>query len=117
MQDGPPGDLTTSERLDLLRKYETSWKNFEWSERNSIPSESPLLYFYGNVLAWRSFRGGETIDFRQLPSRLRGVPMRQSMLRLAFYVQDFGMDISQDLLVMIECVEKYVWWPLSNGLS
>ena len=114
MEDASPGDLTTSERLDLLRRYEASWKNLEWSEHNTIPS--PLRVFeitrnyYGNVLAWMSGREGETIDFIQLPSRLRNIPMRQWTLRFDFEVREFGVDSSQDLLVTVESVERYVWW-------
>ena len=109
MEDGPPGDLTTSERLDLLKRYEASWKNLEWNEHNPIPP--PLRGWlgvsdsYGNVLACRS--GGEfyTIDFIQLPSRLRGIPMQQWTLRFDFEVREFGVDSSQDLLVVVEEVE------------
>ena len=113
MEDGPAGDLSTSERLDLLRRYETSWKNLEWNEHNTIFSPSrdfKFWNFYGNFLGWRSGREGEAIDFIQLPSRLRGIPMRQWTLRFDFYVREFGVDSSQDLLVTIESVKKYVWW-------
>ena len=112
MEDGPLGGLITSERLDLLRRYEASWKNLEWSEHNTISEAISSLWhgFYGNVLACRCVRGGKSIDFRQLPSRLRGIPMRQWTLKFGFYVQAFGIDLSQDLLVTIESVDKYVWW-------
>jgi hypothetical protein len=112
MEDGPPGDLSTSERLELLRSYEVSWKNFEWNEYNTTPS--PLRgtwIFCGNVWAHRSL-GGRRIDFVQLPSRLRGIPMRQWNLTFDFDVEDIGVDSSQDLLVTIEGVEKYVWWSM-----
>ena len=118
MEDGPPGDLTTSERLDLLRKYEASWKNIEWNEHNTIPSRprEGVWEFYGNV--WAHSQGSEAIEFVQLPSRLRGIPMRQWTLRFDFEVRDFSMDPSQDLLVMVENVGKYVWWSSSSdGLS
>ena len=41
MVDGPPGSLTTSERLELLRRYEVSWETFEWSEKNTLDYPSP----------------------------------------------------------------------------
>ena len=50
MVDAPPGGLTPSERLELLRSYEASWKNIEWSEHNTILRPQGLAWeFYGNV--------------------------------------------------------------------
>ena len=108
MEDGPPGELTTSERLDLLRRYEASWKNLEWNEHKAIPSVQgwPVGISsrdsYGKVLGLFSIMPhGEdkTIDFIQLPSHLRGIPMRQWKLRFDFEVQleEIGVDSSQDL--------------------
>jgi hypothetical protein len=101
MTVGPPSALATSERLELLRRYEASWKNIEWSEHNTIVSPDGHLWeFYGNV--WAHSRGSDAIEFVQLPSRIRGIPMRQWTLRFDFSVRDFSMDPSQDLLVTIE---------------
>ena len=101
MVDGPPGELTTSERLELLRKYEASWKNIEWNEDNTVTfSVGPAQKIYGNV--WAHSKGRDAIDFIQLPSRLRGIPMRQWTAKFGFDIQDFGMDPSQDLLVTVE---------------
>jgi hypothetical protein len=116
-EDGPPGDLTISKRLELLRIYEVSWKNLEWNEYNTIPSKVPspirgIWEFYGNV--WAYCRGAANIEFIQLPSHLRGIPMRHWILRFDFEVREFGVDSSQDLLVTIENFEKYVWWSISR---
>ena len=108
MVDGPPGNLTTSERLELLRRYETSWKNIEWSEHHTIPlspGDGTNWELYGNI--WGNSRGSDAIDFVQLPSRLRGISLRQWTLRFDFDVAHFRMDPSQDLLVTIE-FRKYV---------
>jgi hypothetical protein len=108
MVDGPPGSLTTSERLELLRSYEASWKNIQWGEHNTVSyPQGPASELYGNV--WAHSRGSNAIDFVQLPSRLRGISMRQWTLRFDFDVRDFSMDPSQDLLVLIEnTFRKYV---------
>jgi hypothetical protein len=110
MVDGPPGDLTTPKRLELLRSYEASWKKVDWSEHNTIHSPVDHVWeFYGNV--WAYCRGADAIDFVQLPSRLRGIPMRQWTLRFDFAVRDFSMDPSQDLLVMVEKNSReYALW-------
>jgi len=101
MEDGPPGGLSTSERLELLRSYEASWKNFEWSEHNIVPYSRGLAWdFCGNV--WGHSRGSDAIDFVQMPSGLRGISLRQWTLTFDFDVRDFSMDPSQDLLVTIE---------------
>jgi hypothetical protein len=105
MVDGPPGRLSLSERLKLLRNYETSWKNLDWNEHTSIPvPDGGLWELYGNV--WAHSRGDGEIVCVQLPSRLRGISMHQWTLRFDFSLRDFGMDPSQDLLVTIE--SRYV---------
>ena len=108
-EDGPPGDLTTSKRFDLLRKYEASWKNIEWNEHNTIISSTggPGVWeLYGNV--WAHNNESDAMEFVQLPSRIRSIPMRQWTLRFDFAVRDFSMDPSQDLLVVIADIRKYV---------
>jgi hypothetical protein len=105
MVDGPPGRLSLSERLKLLRNYETSWKNLDWNEHTSIPvPDGSLWELYGNV--WAHSRGEKEIVCVQLPSRLRGISMRQWTLGFDFTLRDFGIDPSQDLLVTIE--SRYV---------
>jgi len=101
MEDGPPGGLTTSERLESLRNYEASWKKLEWTEYHTLSyTEGPAWALYGNV--WAHSRGSDAINFVQLPSRIRGIPMCQWTLRFDFDVREFCMDPSQDLLVIIE---------------
>lgn len=101
MVDGPPGRLSTSERLSLLRSHETSWKNLDWNTHTCLPvPEGTLWELYGNV--WAHSRGNDAIYFVQIPSRLRDIPLRQWTIRLGFPLRDFGMDPSQDLLVAIE---------------
>ncbi|KAI9461008.1 hypothetical protein BJY52DRAFT_1415680 [Lactarius psammicola] len=115
MVDGPPGDLTASERLELLRSYSASWKNIEWNEHTTIPSPVGHLWeLYGNV--WAHSRGSDAIEFVQLPSRLRGIPMRQWTLRFDFALRDFGMDPSQDLLVTIENFRNCTLYPQAKGI-
>jgi hypothetical protein len=108
MVDGPPGRLTTLERLSLLRSYETSWKNLDWNAQTSLPiPDGNLWELYGNV--WAHSIGADSIDFVQIPSRLRGIPLRQWTLKLDSPMRDFTMDPSQDLLVTIGRATKCVW--------
>ena len=112
MVDGPPSRKNTSERLSLLRSYETSWKNLDWNTHTSLPvfeggASLSLWELYGNV--WAHSRGNDVISFVQIPSRLRDIPLRQWTIRLDFPIRDFGMDPSQDLLVTIEMATEYVW--------
>lgn len=108
MVDGPPSRLGASERLSLLRSYETSWKNLDWNTHISLPvPEGSLWELYGNV--WAHSKGKNAIFFVQIPSRLRGIPLRQWTIGLGFSIRDFGMDPSQDLLVAIEMATTCVW--------
>lgn len=106
--DGPPSRLSTTERLSLLRSYETSWKNLDWNTHISLPvPEGSLWELYGNV--WAHSRGNNSIFFVQIPSRLRDIPLRQWTIRLDYPLRDFGIDPSQDLLVAIELSTQCVW--------
>jgi hypothetical protein len=114
MADGPPSHLSTSERLSLLRSYEASWRNLDWNAYESqLVPEGSLWELYGNV--WAHTKGNHTINFIQLPSRLRGIPMRQWTVRLDFAPRDFGIDPAQDLLVTVERVTKCVRSTLGVG--
>lgn len=109
MIDGPPSRLGTSERQSLLRSYNASWKCLDWNEHTCLPvaADGRLWELYGNV--WAHSRGTYTIELVQLPSRLRGIPLRQWTIKLDFAPRDFGMDPAQDLLATVERVTKYVW--------
>jgi len=111
MVDGPPSQLSTSDRLSLLRSYNASWKNLDWNAHTSLRVPDGRLWeLYGNV--WAHSNGIDTIDLVQMPSRLRGISLRQWTIRLGFAPQDFGMDPAQDLLATVERVTKYVWLTL-----
>jgi hypothetical protein len=107
MVDGPPGQLSTSARLSSLRSYDAAWRNLEWNAEVSqnVPS-GRLWELYGNV--WAHAKGNDTILLMQLPSPLRGIPMRRWTVKLGFAPWDFGMDPTQDLLVTVERVTKCV---------
>ncbi|KAI0271411.1 hypothetical protein BC834DRAFT_441182 [Gloeopeniophorella convolvens] len=101
MEDGPPGPLSAHERLELLRQYEMSWRGVQWNEHTVVPvPEGSLWELYGNV--WAHSRDEDAIELVQIPSRLRGIPLRRWTLNLDFSLRDFGMDPSQDLLVAVE---------------
>jgi len=107
MVDGPPSPLSTSERLSLLRSYETSWKNLDWNTHISLPDPfgpGSLWELYGNV--WAHTKADDVIFLIQMPSRLRDIPLRQWIIRLDFPMQAFAMDPSQDLLVAIGMIDE-----------
>ena len=113
MVDGPPSIQGTSERLSLLRSYETSWKNLDWNTTTSLPvPEGRLWELYGNF--WAHSKGNDAIFFVQIPSRLRDVALRQWTIDFDFQLRDFGIDPSQDLLVAIEMPTSCVW-PAFRG--
>ena len=102
--NGPEASGTSSaSRLEALKKHQSSWDNLKWSRELRIPMEHGGLWeFYGGVLA-QSTAGG-TLTFTQLPSDLRSIEEKVWTLgpNLGVVVRDFGMDPSQDLLVLIE---------------
>jgi hypothetical protein len=102
--NGPEAPGTSSaSRLEALQKHQSSWDNLKWSRELRIPMERGGLWeLYGGVLAQSTAEG--TLTFTQLPSDLRSIEEKVWTLGPNFGVaiRDFGMDPSQDLLVLVE---------------
>ncbi|KAF8807737.1 hypothetical protein BYT27DRAFT_7189834 [Phlegmacium glaucopus] len=108
--NGPEASGTSSaDRLEALKKHQSSWGSLNWSRELRIPMESGGLWeLYGGVLAQSTAEG--TLTFTQLPSDLRSIEEKVWTLgpNLGLVLRDFGMDPSQDLLVLIE-IESPNW--------
>ncbi|KAF9462092.1 hypothetical protein BDZ94DRAFT_1261927 [Collybia nuda] len=101
--DPPHGvGLTPSDRLDALKRHQIAWEELIWVTEQRLPMlDGGLWELYGGVLAQNSPNG--EIVFRQLPSEIRSIEERDWTIGgFDFIVRDFGMDPSQDLLVLVE---------------
>lgn len=105
MEDGPPGHHTLKERLDMLRAHQDAWNSLSWSSEETIPiAQGRCWELNGGILAQSDSQS--SIEFRQLPSALRGIKSREWKIdNFDFDVADFAIDPSQDLLVVIEATE------------
>lgn len=114
LSDGPPSLLTPSDRLKLLQNHQLAWKRLRWSYHEAIEMHTGGLWeLYGNMLVQSKGRARRHLLFHQLPSRLRGIEERKWELRTEFMLRDFGIDPSQDLLVLLEARQPYVFSVLS----
>ena len=103
-QDGSSSHLGTAERLQVLTEFRDAWEELKWTEHTCVPTQDGEAWeLYGGVFAECS-EDQETLFFRQLPSRLRGIEAREWRLDVGFHVCDFTMDPSQDLLVALQYV-------------
>ena len=93
---------SSASRLEALKKHQSSWDNLKWSRELRIPMEGGGLWeLYGGVLAQSTEEG--KLTFMQLPSDLRSIEEKVWTLgNLGLVVRDFGMDPSQDLLVLVQ---------------
>lgn len=119
MEDGPPGGLSPAQRLEKLRKYQDAWRTLRMSRKDEVKMLSGQVWeLYGGVFA--QGRGSRAIKFWQLPSVIRGVKEEEwEHDDLGINIRDFGMDPSQDLLVMIErpmssCVLSITYDPIAT---
>ncbi|KAF8211276.1 hypothetical protein K438DRAFT_1807028 [Mycena galopus ATCC 62051] len=90
-------------RLGLLKAYQAAWKNFNCarSTQTTVNMSGDSWELVGNVLATYSSETG--FVFTRIPSSIRRVPLAEwSISALPFCVNDFTMDLSQDLLVVVE---------------
>ena len=101
--NGPETFATSSaSRLEALKKHQSCWDNLKWSRELRVPMENGGLWeLYGGVLAQSTAEG--TLTFILLPSDLRSIEEKVWTLgKFGLVVRDFGMDPSQDLLVLIQ---------------
>ena len=106
MEDGPPGPLSMSERLTLLRRRQNAWDNLEASSREEVKAPQHIKWhLYGGVLALA--RKPDSITFTQLPSVFRNIQKREWTIDgIGFAIEEFKVDPSQDLLMMIQSPSK-----------
>lgn len=63
---------------------------------------------FDSVFAQGSKDDQRHLSFMQLPSKLRGIPQLNWNVEVDFVIRDFGMDPSQDLLVLMEAGRTFV---------
>lgn len=115
MEDGPPSSLGASDRLALLGRRQDAWAELRYTSRQIFEGPlNDLWHLSGGVLA--QLRTLDSIEFLQLPSEFRGIESKEwTISDIGFEIIDFAMDSSQDLLVMIEGPQMYVYVPLETS--
>lgn len=90
-------------RRNKLQQYREAWNLFKWTLRKSLPHHYNACWeFAGGVVGFSS-PDDRSLCFNQIPSDIRGLHEDEWQLGdFSFFVQDFTMDPSQDLLVVIE---------------
>ncbi|KAG7099024.1 hypothetical protein E1B28_000907 [Marasmius oreades] len=107
-EDGKLSDLPVAEKLSALRKHQRAWDRLKWNrELRHAMAGGGLWELFGNVLAQQDLMGG--LIFRQLPSQYRRIEDKEWRVKPdpQLKVRDFGIDPSQDLLVLVEAPR---WW-------
>ncbi|KAI0082257.1 hypothetical protein K474DRAFT_1703260 [Panus rudis PR-1116 ss-1] len=101
LEDGPPSSLGASDRLNLLHQREEAWDRLAYKTMKDVEMHRGEVWeLYGGVLA--QGQGQRSLHFYRLPSEIRGIEEEHWKLDLEFAIRDFGMDPTQDLLVVIE---------------
>ncbi|KAJ7047414.1 hypothetical protein C8F04DRAFT_1058758 [Mycena alexandri] len=102
LRDGQVGNFGSAARLDMLKAYQAAWAGFDWSQstQTTVPIHG-LWELVGNVFATYSSETG--FVFNRIPSPLRHIPDEQwSITAVSCDVNDFSMDLSLDLLLVVE---------------
>ncbi|KAK0208165.1 hypothetical protein DFS33DRAFT_1301710 [Desarmillaria ectypa] len=116
--------LPSAECLAQLREHNNAWNKLDGAWSGSIPMlQGHLWELFGNVLAQHS--GSGSLVFTQLPSSTRSIERKEWSVPLSgLRIRDFGMDPSQDLLVLIEAPRwgrnsnrsfQFHLWFMSSG--
>ncbi|KAF8898906.1 hypothetical protein BD779DRAFT_1486128 [Infundibulicybe gibba] len=94
--------MLNSSRLDILKQHQAAWGDFKWTHEETIPMPSGSRWeLVGGVLAHEL--PNNAITFWKLPSHFRSIQAEKwDVTGLDFVFCEFGMDPSQDLLILIE---------------
>ncbi|KAI9450775.1 hypothetical protein BJY52DRAFT_158494 [Lactarius psammicola] len=120
MDDGPLSTLSIPQRRERLQAYDDAWKSLRWSaciNVLNIPDNAynKLSIAPGGILTFISGRDS-TITFVQIPSNLRGIPMRQWELSFPLLPRACALDPSEDILVILQLQKCYLQFlSLSTG--
>lgn len=99
----PRLDLTYLEKIDVLRNHRRRWNNLDSINANAIHFSDVSAWDYTDGFFVRLSRQTRRLHFYQLPSRNRGVEYKYWVTPdLGVNIRDFGVDPTQDLLVLLE---------------
>lgn len=108
MEDGPLSRMSISERRERLQAHINAWRNVRWSSCVHLFDMHPQTFAMGvapgGILSFTLREEGK-IKFVQLPSNIRGIPMRQWEHSFPFPPSLFALDPSEDILVVLQHVE------------
>ncbi|KAJ7507754.1 hypothetical protein B0H11DRAFT_1968526 [Mycena galericulata] len=99
--NAPPGSVA---RLQILKAYRAAWASFNSSQivaNTTFKMDGHLWELVGNVLATYSTENG--FSFIRIPSAVRRIPPAVwTITTVLMAVNDFSLDLSQDLLLVVE---------------
>jgi hypothetical protein len=99
-EDGGNYSLAASRKM--LEQYQNGWVDLKWATELRVGSPRGLWELQGNIFA-RHTSAASTIHFKQLPSESRNIKERDWVVNIRVaQVDDFNMDPTQDLLVIVE---------------
>jgi len=105
MVDGPLSSMSIPERRERLQAHNDAWRNLRWSACVHLfdihPNTFAMDVAQGGILTFISRTEGK-IMFVQLPSKLRGIPMRQWEHSFPFLPSVCTLDPSEDVLVVLQ---------------
>ncbi|KAK0468460.1 uncharacterized protein EV420DRAFT_1504583 [Desarmillaria tabescens] len=94
---------SSQELLEKVQQHRYAWQSFRYSELLLLPCAGNAWELIGNILAIHV--PGVGFTFNQIPSALRGVQKicwTVKSAKIGVEVEDFSMDRSQDLLVVLQ---------------
>ncbi|RDB22574.1 hypothetical protein Hypma_010243 [Hypsizygus marmoreus] len=108
IEDGPPGNDAPAERLELLKAHQEAMMYPHWNLDQKVSMEGHAWELIGGVLGVATTV--DTLHFHQLPSNYRRLERKEwTISNKGFKLEDFSMDQSQDLLVVIQ--RQFVDFP------
>jgi hypothetical protein len=105
MEDGPLSSLSIADSRARLQAYNNAWRNLQWSSCIHLfdihPDTFTVDVAQGGILTFISRREGKII-FVQLPSKLRGIPMKRWEHSFPFLPSLCTIDPSEDVLIVLQ---------------
>lgn len=111
MQDSPPNQVESAERLDMLRRQQEAWHAFQWNIY-AFPTDTRSVDISGCVLLETTVNSDSSIKLTRAPSAHRRIndagPSEWSLDNLGIILDTWIIDPSQDLLIATEIIKEFV---------
>jgi hypothetical protein len=122
MKDGPPSDHLAPARLEQLLTYKNAWPALTWSREDRLEISRPTIMGVSSGFFYHASENSDhdfqwTLELYELLSfrtSRNASPLRRFKFNVSYNINDVVIDLSQNLLVLVELDQPNGYVYFSN---